>query len=456
MTSKQKQNIYQQEDDKVLGSFLARTFFKTWRNQKEGFENFRAIEFFLNATCNLKCSYCYLAKYGDALYPPEFRNNKKILANLQMLLSWLVDNKLAPRLEIFSGDPFSLDALEMMLDAFEPAENKPQGIVIPTNYTWILDEDRTRRLECLIERSRKLAMPIHLSASIDGKHIDANRPFRSAKGNPRDDNYYDKIFAFNKKWRFSFHPMIYSDHIDSWISNFLWFQEMLKKYDIPWLNIYLLEVRNKEWNTDSILGFEEFISFLIKWVLLVPCGGNTEKFINFLFTRGFNILQSPLTTIGRGIGCSIQSTLHVRLGDLAIVPCHRTSYEPFVSGHFVVDNGKITGIKADNAELLIAIVSFHGKNQPMCESCLIRHLCSLGCLGSQYETTGDLFSPIPTVCQLEHAKIRAMIRAYKELKVFNLICSRVSPEKRDALIILEEISNGNKRRTPATVSANSR
>ncbi len=448
---------YQEENDNLLNSFLERTFFKTWGNQSEGLENFRTLELFLNTKCNLKCSYCYLANYGDELYPSRLQDDKKVLTNLQILLDWLLDRKLAPKLELFSGEPFaqkvSLQALRMILDKFENAENKPKTIVIPTNFTFILNKALTGKIEGLIKRSREAGIPIRLSASIDGKHCEANRPFRSSKSDPRDDDYYDKVFAFVKKWGFSFHPMIYSIHIDRWPSNFLWFQEMLRKHDIPWANIYLLEVRNKEWSRSSILGFEEFIKFLTRWTFLVPCHGNAQEFMRFIFKRGFNILQSPLTSIGRGIGCSIQSTIHVRLGDLAIVPCHRTSYEPFVSGHFVVDARRITGIRANNPELFIGIISLQGRNQPMCELCLIKHLCSGGCLGSQFEVTGDLFSPIPSVCQLEHAKIRAMITAYKELKVFDLICDRVNLEKRYALNTLEEMSNGT--RNPKKVSGNS-
>ncbi len=449
---------YQEENNKLLNSFLDRTFLKTWGNQEEGLENFRTLELFLNTKCNLRCTYCYLANFGNELYPPKLQDDKKVLANLQILLDWLLNRKLAPRLELFSGEPFaqnvSLQALSMILDKFESADNKPESIVIPTNYTFILNKNLTEEIECLLERSRKLGMPMALSASVDGRYSEVNRPFRSGKSDPRDDGYYDGVFAFNKKWGFSFHPMIYSDRIDSWQNNFLWFQEMLKKHDIPWSNIYLLEVRNKEWSRDSIFEFEEFIRFLIRWTFLVPCRGNAQEFVNFLFKGGFNILQSPLTTIGRGIGCSIQSTIHVRLGDLAIVPCHRTSYEPFVSGHFIVDDGSITGIRADNPELLIAIMSMQSRSQPMCESCLIKHLCSGGCLGSQYEVTGDLFSPIPSVCRLEHAKVRAMITAYKELRVFDLICDRVNPEKRDALNMLEEMTNGTGR--PEKVPGNSR
>ncbi|GAI76974.1 unnamed protein product, partial [marine sediment metagenome] len=210
-----------------------------------------------------------MANFGNELYPPELQDDKRVLANLQILLAWLVDRKLTPKLELFSGDPFSLQAVSMILDKFENAESKPKSIVIPTNYTFILSKALTEKIESLVERSRRLGIPIFLSASIDGRYCEANRPFRSGKSDPRDDGYYDRVFAFNKKWGFSFHPMIYSDRIDSWQNNFLWFQEMLKKHDIPWSNIYLLEVRNKEWSRDNILGFEEFIKFLIRWIFFV-------------------------------------------------------------------------------------------------------------------------------------------------------------------------------------------
>lgn len=436
---------YQIENDKLVNSFLKRTFFNTWRNRKEGLVNFEKLEFFLNTKCNLNCVYCYLAKYGDHLYHPELQDDKTVLNNLGLACDWLIENRLAPRLDFFSGESLiqnvGFQALDMILDKFEEAENKPSKIVVPTNYTFMLYEDETKRVERLLEKSREIGIPIILSASIDGKYCEPNRPFRRGGNDPRDDSYYDKVFAFNKKWRFSFHPMIYSGNIEQWPANFIWFQKMFVEYGIPWDSLYLLEVRNVEWDKEDIIKLEEFIQFLIKWTFTGPCHGRLEEYLKFVFDgKGFNILMSPLSTIGRGLGCSIQSTVHLRLGDLAIVPCHRTSYDGMQYAHFEVEDGRIKGLKADNPELMIAIISLDGKNQPVCEACLIKHLCSLGCLGSQFEVTGDLFSPIPTVCRLEHAKIRAMIGAYKELGVFELICDRIKPEKKYALEAIDGIS----------------
>jgi len=432
---------YQEENNKLVESFLNRTFFKAWRNPEiKELANFQTVELWLNNKCNLACKYCYLDKYGDDLYAPKFQDDQKILKNLEIFLDWLIKNKFAPRLELFGGEPLiqeiGFKAIEMILEKYKNIKKKPCALVIPTNYTFLLSEKLTQKIENLLKKSRKIGIPISLSASFDGKYCERNRPFKGAKTNqpdPRDDKYYDKAFAFNKKWGFGFHPMIYSEEIKNWKKNWLWFQENFRKHNSPWDNIYLLEIRNAEWQNEQILEFGKFLEFLVKWTFYNPCHGDLGNFLFFLFKKGYNILESPFTTIGRGIGCSIQSTVHLRLGDLALVPCHRTSYPPFVFGHFKVENNRIVSIEASNPELMIAIYSFDAKNQPQCENCLLKNLCSFGCLGSQFETTGDLFSPIPTVCQLEHVKIASIINALKELKILEAVLDRVNPKKSEAI-----------------------
>jgi len=437
---------YQEENNKLVESFLKRTFFKAWRNPKiKELENFRKVEIWLNNKCNLACKYCYLNQYGNDLYPPENQDSQKILKNLKMFLDWLVKNKFTPVIEIFGGEPLvqevGIKAIEMILEKYKNLEKKPSHLTIPTNYTFLQSKKLTQRIENLLEKAKKINIPISLSASFDGKHCERSRPFKNAKSgqiDPRDDKYYDKAFIFNKKWGFGFHPMIYAEEIKNWGKNWLWFQEKFQKHDIPWYNIYLLEVRNAEWQNEQILKFGEFIEFLIKWTFHNPCHNNLEKFLFFLYKKGYNILEAPFTTVGRGIGCSIQAGIHLRIGDLALVPCHRTSYPPFVYGHFKTKNNKIIGIEVSNPELIFTIYSFDAKNQPQCENCLLKNLCSFGCLGSQFETTGDLFSPIPTVCQLEHFKIVSMVKALKDLKIFEAVLRRTSPQKLEALKKIEQ------------------
>jgi len=435
---------FQQENNILINSFLEHTFFKGWT---KGLANFEKLELQIGTHCNLKCKYCYYANYGDKLYPPEIQKPEIILNNLNLLLDWLIKNNFHPEIEFFGGEPFSQElgfkCLKLILDKFKSIKkNKPNRIVIPTNYTFLLSEERTKKVKNLIRYSKKIGIPILLSASFDGKHCEKNRPFKAGK-ETRNDKYYNKCFAFSKKWGFRFHPMVYSGLIENWKKNFLWFQKNFREFDIPFNEIYLLEVRNVEWSRTQIKEFINFIDFLIDWTYHVPCKKNAGRFVDFLFKKwGYNILRGPLITIGRGLGCSLQADIYVRLGDLAIVPCHRTSYSPFIFGKFIVKNNKIVGIESKNPELMAGIIAFDSKTAPMCETCLLKYLCSMGCLGSQFETIGDLFSPIPTVCQLEHAKIYAMIKAYKRLNLYSEIYEKLDENKKASLNLLEEIING--------------
>jgi len=256
---------------------------------------------------------------------------------------------------------------------------------------------------------------------------------------PRDDEYYDKVFAFSKKWGSGFHPMIYSNRIEYWKENFLWFQQKYEEFGLNWKNLYLLEIRNVEWSNKQIKEFTEFLKFVYRWAF-DKCEKDFKTFKKFIFDdKGFNLLHSSLTSVGRGIGCSIQSTLAVRTGDLAIVPCHRTSYSHLLLGRFRVKDGEITGVEALNPELWIAIASFTTRMQPYCETCMLSPLCVGGCLGAQLEVTGDMFTPIPTVCKMIHAKIKAQIEVLKELGVYERLVREINPPKRRALARFEAL-----------------
>jgi radical SAM protein with 4Fe4S-binding SPASM domain len=281
-----------------------------------------------------------------------------------------------------------------------------------------------------------------LSASVEGKYMEQNRPFKNkSKIDLRDDAFYDKLFSYCSKNRYGFHPMIYSDNIEKWIENFLWFQEMFKKYDIPAFMLYLLEVRNAEWTIEQINEFQKFYDYIINWTFNF-FKKNKEAFIDAILSkhRGFNIISSPISTIGRGLGCSIQSTLYVRLGDLKTFPCHRLFYPQFETLHFITDTeGDIQDIEVGNPELLLAIYSFQSTIAPYCSSCINKYMCSKGCLGSQFETTGDIFTPIPTVCQLEFAKSIQFINSMDKLGVLTSLKQRVAEHILQNINLIEDL-----------------
>lgn len=386
---------------------------------------------------------CYLTHFKEELYPKSLVKSDVIMHNLEMLLDWLIKRGLAPEIDYFSGEPFAqnigFDALELILDKFKDAEKKPHFIVVPTNYTFILNKRRTKRVESLLDYSKRINIPVLLSASFDGKYCEENRPF-VGKEKKRDNAYYEKCFAFNANYNFGFHPMIYSERIEKWKDNFLWFQVNFKRYNIQPHKVYLLEIRNVEWSDKQIKEYMKFIEFIITWAFNNIAERSVEKYLQFLFKqRGFNILSNCFSSVGRGIGCSFQSCLYVRMGDLAIIPCHRVSDSSHILAHFITNHNKILGIKARNPELLIGSRSFDFRTQPICETCIMKELCQGQCMGAMREVTGDMFSPIPTVCKMFHAKIMAMIQTYKKLGFFNVILEVVNEPKKKALLQIDEL-----------------
>jgi len=409
---------------------LNKTFFKAWENRnflKDDLKygNFSSLELQITSVCDQKCLYCYYNKFGKFLNPPHLCKKENILINLNMLLDWLEKNNYFPKIELFSGELFSTElgflVLEKVIE-WQIRNKIDNEIIIPTNFSFVLDDKKIDRIERLISKCRSNNINMILSASVDGKYLDdINRPFLRKK---RTDDYYDKIFSFQSKWGFSFHPMIYSNGIELWKENFLWFQDMFDKYNINWQYLYLLEIRNAEWKLPQIREFYNFVRFVIRWVVdrlrkeNVPERKIVQEIIN---RRIFNILTS-FTTCGRGIGCSIQSTMQIRLGDLAVFPCHRTSYDRFIMYRFVDDGKKIVDIDILNQDLFLSLYSANYKLFPFCEVCGIKQFCNGPCLGANYEFSGDLFITPPTVCLLEHAKVFAIFDELDDLNLFEYFC----------------------------------
>lgn len=426
------------DNDILFKSFLYRNYFRYWNQEIK--DETRSLEIIINDICDHDCTYCYFTKYGSNFFTKESRDPKNIVNNFKLLLDWLDENNYKPNhLDPFSSEIFTqdvgFDVLELCL---ERLDNVPD-IAVPTNMSFIFDDKKTKRVQDLIDLSKLKGKNLYLSASVDGLYMEENRPM--SNGKKRDSIYYDKLFSFCKKNHVGFHPMIYSKNIEKWIDNFLWFQEKFKEYNIPSDALYLLEVRNSNWSLDDCKELFKFMKFLVNWVWEYS-HKDVKNFFNFIYNkRGFNIIMNPFGQIGRGIGCSIQNTVMVKLGDLTIVPCHRTAYSQFNGGHFNIENNKITDIISENVVTYINMKTFDHVTQPYCETCMIKYLCSGGCLGAQFEVTGDIFIPIPSVCQMEHWKLMGLIQGFKEIGVFTNFKSKLTKEQKTTLNIVEGLWN---------------
>jgi radical SAM protein with 4Fe4S-binding SPASM domain len=367
----------------IIQNFCENTFFEQWKNSPKN--PFSTLELIVNGKCELQCKYCYVNLYKKEYFPPGTEDESKIIENLYKIGEWIEKNKFNNiALTLFSGELLSQDIGRKV---FKIISGFPiSRCSIPSNMNFIMRHEE--EIDDILANSK---FPIYISASVDGKYMEGNRP-----GVKRDDIFYDKVFSFCARHKHGFHPMIYADGIERWKENFDWFMQMFEKHEMdPHKSLYLLEVRNDNWSKEACKHFEEFL----KYVIRKETGG-----IEGVEDLPYNILRNLFMELGRGLPCSIQTSLHVRLGDLKTFPCHRLMYDQLATAQF--DNDMV--LQDLNASLGIATYSFSGKYLS-CKDCVINELCIGGCLGSQLEVMKDMFIPIPSVCRMFHSKILSIL-----------------------------------------------
>lgn len=450
---------YQQEN-KELGAWVIEKYFyddfsiDTPRDQK-----MKNIELIISPRCNLGCRYCYLHRHRKKIFSEDCFNEERTIENLKTILQWYTHNDWNANIEIFSGELLAQEVgykvLETIYEHFKDLEPlyRPREIVIPTNFTFVCSEEATARVKEIHAKLESIDICLGLSASFDGKYMEDNRPYLhdldvDLGGGVRDDDYYERAFEFSNMIHGGLHPMVYSRNIDAWPQNFLWFQEMMEKHNIPWESLYLLHVRNEEWNYDQTKSLCKFMEFVLDWVWENKLDKDPYSMAGWLVkANGFNMFSQPLTTCGRGLTCGIQSQFTLRVSDLMMYPCHRTGYEDMYYGKLIPDKDEILKFECINPELLIATYSMHKSSLPHCAQCPINELCTGTCLGAQYECTRNLIAPIPTVCAVAHAMIYTEMKWLKDHGVWSIIWRDLSEEKKVQFTYLEEVTelnaNGN-------------
>ena len=432
-------SLYQQENQEVGDWVLENYFFKHFKKDAENLYA-KGLELIISPRCNLGCKYCYVHRFRKQIFDESIFDEEAIVTNLKKILKWLAKNEYNPNIEIFSGELLGQEIGFKVLDiiyeheAALPKELRNTFITIPTNFTFVCDEATHQRVNDILNKFQEIGITIGLSASFDGKYMEQNRPFLHDLDIPlhvnRDDEYYDKVFQYIKDTGSGIHPMVYSKNIDKWPQNWDWFQEMMQKYEIPWESIYLLQVRNEEWTEQNVQDLQKFIEHLYAFVW-EKVNHNPEFLINFLLKcNGFNLLGEPFSTTGRGLTCGIQSQLTIRVSDMMCYPCHRLGYKDLYFGQFVDDEEKVLRFNCVNPELMTAIFSAHKSQLAYCNSCGIKDLCVGTCLGSQYESNRNMFTPIPSVCVVMHAIVATSIKCLKKYGAYNMMMAQMTSEKR--------------------------
>lgn len=428
----------------VLETILERRFFGPWR---EGPSDNPAslwpdsnLELYVTAACNQSCEYCYLVRHKE-LYPRDAMEPGKIKQNLRVFLDWCMEQGFSfHKIDLFSGEiwhsPFGWDVLDILLSYIRQGL-RADMVMIPTNASFVLSDRALVEMSNRIEDYGAAGCRLQLSGSIDGRLSDGI----TRKGNDsrltlekNSADFYDRFFSFWSNYGFLFHPMVSAGNARYWKKNFLWWEGQCQEYGYDaFRDVMLLEVRNDDWTEEAIQDYIGFLGFLIDKFLAERCGGDVGKLTNHLFLTdiftpgGSGYVNFGLTKADAFQGCTVSDMFTVRLGDLAIPPCHRTAYDELLYGRFRVEDGKITGIEEHNPQIASRILLQDSiLCSPGCDCCPYNFFCLRGCYGSQREAGKDPFMPIESVCRLFRGKIDFLIDKYRELGVWEAL-EKVSP-----------------------------
>ncbi len=374
--------------------------FKNFISRNNGINT---LELIIPGHCDVGCVYCYIDKNNNIKH---HYSNLEILNSIDKILSTFQDIGFAKNITLFGKEDVNLRILilEHLLN------KKIDTVLIPIGEKIFENIENIERFKEIQKEYVNLGKKLHFSISMDGKYMENNKP-----NIVRESNYYENIFTFAKQTGSGFHPMIYSNGIEKWWDNFLWFDDNLKKYDMNLDRLYLLEVRNPEWSNTQIKIYGGFLKKVIEYTLYNSHDKN-EWYENYIKKMRLNIF-SIFSKVPKGMSCGLPVTLSIRLGDLEIYPCHRLQKDIFRTGNITNDIFNIDG----NFETFMYSKIFNFKNQPYCSNCRIKEFCPGQCLGACWENSGNIFLPIPQVCKLLHQKVYTTIKTLSDNNVLDLV-----------------------------------
>lgn len=455
-------NLYQEEKNILLQNFIDRYL-------KDN-DMVDSVEFILSSECNQACEYCYLYKYGHKMYTKESNDPTNVVHNFKLLLDYLDKNNFKFHVfDLFSGEFFQLSFWEEILEILynhsiieQKDFMKRKIISIPSNFSFLLDDNKTQKIENWLNKFKyEKDIEIFISCSVDGP-AELEKLERPIKGSPeiKQKDFYDKLFNFLKKYKYTPHPMVtknfvlnYKDNYDFWIDNIMKYDNTFKRGNKTLYNIPMfLEVRDPDqWDSPEVLEkYREFLFYVAEKDLQTYHNNNLKDFAMHIadnFSEGmkdlgcYNQVQPYIIgfpELHAKIPCSIQSGLVCRVGDLSIVPCHRTCYPNMLYGKFITNAEKteIIGVQGDKVTLAHKIQTCNpNRSYLRCTDCPIKIFCIKGCLGSQYENTGELFGSQDNVCNMFKIKYKTIHEICEKYGIYDIIFQDISiPDERRRFI----------------------
>lgn len=438
------------EENNQVASFILETFQHYWTkpfieqeklNSNIGNDKPSALEFFITPNCNQACNYCYLFKHKNELYPLEIRDNQQILNNLKIFLEYCLEKKYLylPYVDLFSGEiwgyPFGNQIFDTILEYLKKGLHI-KILCIPSNLSFCNSKKLINIIQDYIWKFKDYNCSLVFSVSYDGIVIDnLSRPsIDSSIFNKENDEYIDNMFSFAQKNNFAFHPMISQFGIEHQIENYTEWIKMIKKYwgeqefKSRYGLIMQLETREAGWTDEKIIHYLKWLKFLIDTDMKEYFDNDIKNFYEnclkaaYTGEASFPPTYMPYQIQTMGVdraSCDFGNNLQIRLGDLALVPCHRTSYKQFILGRYKVENNKIIGFQSENLPLMNSMYMTGLTHKPFCSDCSLGHNCTKCCFGANFEANKELFYPEPSNCNLQKAKVIFLINYYRKLKIID-------------------------------------
>lgn len=438
---------YYLDEKKLLETWISKNYlpniFSDVKNQK--WQLGEGIELIIKPQCNQKCKYCYITQYGDKIYPLNERiSNEEILKRIKIILEWIIENKIfIPRYELFAGDILGdklyYKILDVFLEAYKNVEQKQiynsqkwqrTLILLPTNGYYFRFEEHQNLIRNYSKQFYDLGFDLGFSWSTDGLYAADSRE-NVLENSSITQADYDKIFPFMKEMKFGIHSVIAPESIKNSIKNFDWWVEMFEKYQLDTLFKqndkfpYYLEARNSYWTDEDINEFTKLIRHIwkkkmewnnndkIKMAYHCFVGDGKDNTLKRLTNYDFSSLHKASLMEEDNLSCNMSSLFRINLSNMSLPICHRVTYKEVNGGNFEIKDNKIIGlIPSDGLSGYMQIKLLSPKFYPKCCVCDYRDFCIKGCLGSQYEYSGEILQPIPSVCKLEQAKINTLIELY--------------------------------------------
>ena len=398
-------------------------------------------ELVIRPECNQNCSYCYITQHGKELYPLEKRvDTETTLKHIDAFLKYIFDNKLfVRRWELFAGDLFYDHLIYKIFDLFykyyAPVADELfeqfhdiVEIVTPTNGFFFQYEEHQKKLEEYTDRFEKIHVILGFSLSTDGLYAVDSRE----KSKDADQAYFDKIFTFTSKMMYGYHPMISPENVHNACKNIDWWVEMYEKHNLDKSPNHrhpypaMLEVRNDYWTDEQLKDYSTYLKHL--WDICLKL--NKDSFKNmarYLFVGDgkdgslpssgdydpLKIMYMDEKDSRHLLGCTMQELIRINVADLSLCTCHRLTYPQFTGGKYILnENNEIVDLEPQAVTAWISLRAGSPAYYPKCENCEYNPVCMKGCLGSQYEYSGEIYYPIPKVCELEKTKINTMLELY--------------------------------------------